>query len=130
MLKYRLILLIIGAIRATTMPGQSTTDHPMLKLNTEDLSMVASFVLASGSIKALAKEYAVSYPTMRQRLDALIERLKRLVDGGEREPLSDYLADLIAKGQLAPSMATQIRSLHRQELAKYDLHKSNGDEQQ
>ncbi len=110
------------------MPGQSTTTHPLLKLSSEDLSMVASFVLASGSIKALAKEYAVSYPTMRQRLDALIERLKRLVDGGEPEPLSDFLADLIAKGQLAPNVATQIRSLHRQELANNDSSKANGDD--
>ena len=106
---------------------QSADSHPLLKLSNEDLSMVASFVLASGSIKALSQEYAVSYPTMRQRLDALIERLRRLVDGGEPEPLSDYLADLIAKGQLAPSMATQIRSLHRQELANNELRKANGE---
>lgn len=110
------------------MTDQSTTTHPLLKLSNEDLSMVASFVLASGSIKALSQEYAVSYPTMRQRLDGLIERLRRLVDGGEPEPLSDYLADLIAKGQLAPSMATQIRSLHRQELAKSHLRKDKGHE--
>ena len=105
----------------------SATTHPLLKLSNEDLSMVASFVLASGSIKALSQEYAVSYPTMRQRLDALIERLRRLVDGGEPEPLSDYLADLIAKGQLAPSMASQIRSLHRQELTNNNLRKANGE---
>ena len=92
--------------------------HPMLKLSGEDLSMVSSFVLVSGSIKALAQQYGVSYPTMRQRLDALIDRLGRLVDGGEPDPVSDYLADLIAKGQIAPSVAQQIRTLHRQQLSK------------
>lgn len=109
------------------MQGQSSTTHPLFELSSEDLSMVTSFVLASGSIKALSKEYAVSYPTMRQRLDGLIERLGRLVDGGEPEPLSDYLADLIAKGQLAPSMASQIRSLHRQELKNKSILKNNGE---
>ncbi len=96
----------------------SHPQHPMLKLSGEDLSMVSSFVLVSGSIKALAGQYGVSYPTMRQRLDALIERLGRLVDGGEPDPVSDYLADLIAKGQIAPSVAQQIRTLHRQQLSK------------
>ena len=55
---------------------------------------------------------------MRQRLDALIERLGRLVDGGEPDPVSDYLADLIVKGQIAPSVAQQIRTLHRQQRSK------------
>ena len=92
--------------------------HPLLKLSGEDLSMVSSFVLVSGSIKALAQQYGVSYPTMRQRLDGLIDRLGRLVDGGEPDPVSDFLADLIAKGQIAPSVAQQIRTLHRQQLSK------------
>ena len=98
--------------------GDTVVSHPILKLSGEDLSMVSSFVLVSGSIKALAQQYGVSYPTMRQRLDALIDRLGRLVDGGEPDPVSDFLADLIAKGQMAPSVAQQIRSLHRQQLSK------------
>ena len=92
--------------------------HPILKLSGDDLSMVSSFVLVSGSIKALAQQYGVSYPTMRQRLDALIDRLGRLVDGGEPDPVSDFLADLIAKGQMAPIVAPPIRTLHRQQLSK------------
>ena len=96
----------------------SHLQHPILKLSGEDLSMVSSFVLVSGSIKALAQQYGVSYPTMRQRLDALIDRLGQLVDGGEPDPVSDFLADLIAKGQMAPSVAQQIRTLHRQQLSK------------
>ena len=98
--------------------NESHPQHPMLKLSGEDLNMVSSFVLVSGSIKALAQQYGVSYPTMRQRLDAMIERLGRLVDGGEPDPVSDYLADLIVKGQIAPSVAQQIRTLHRQQLSK------------
>ena len=91
--------------------------NPILKLSGEDLSMVSSFVLVSGSIKALAGQYGVSYPTMRQRLDAMIERLRGLMDGAEPDPVSDCLADLIAKGQIAPGTANQIRTLHRQQLS-------------
>ena len=90
--------------------------NPILKLSGEDLNMVSSFVLVSGSIKALAQQYGVSYPTMRQRLDAMIERLRGLMEGAEPDPVSDCLADLIAKGQIAASTANQIRTLHRQQL--------------
>lgn len=34
-----------------------------------------SFVLSSGSLKEMALRYRVSYPTVRNRLDDLIERL-------------------------------------------------------
>ena len=75
--------------------------------------MVTSFILVSGSIKDLATQYGVSYPTMRQRLDRLIERVRHLVDGTEADPLSDYLADLLTRGHLSPDVARRIRELHR-----------------
>ena len=94
--------LCLGLFKITEISSMSDPNesHPMLKLSGEDLSMASSFVLVSGSIKALAQQYGVSYPTMRQRLDALIDRLGRLVDGAEPDPVNDYLADLIAKGQI------------------------------
>jgi len=75
--------------------------------------MVTEFVLVSGSIKNLARRYGISYPTMRQRLDRLIERVRKLVEGGPSDPLSDYLADLLSKGLLSPGVARRIRELHR-----------------
>jgi len=79
--------------------------------------MICSFVLVSGSIKQLAREYGVSYPTMRGRLDALIKRLQAHMQGQESNPLSDYLAHLIATGQMPRSAARQVRDLHRTALA-------------
>ena len=93
-----------------------TTCHPLLQLSEEDLNMVAAFALVSGSIKDLARQYGISYPTMRQRLDRLIERLQRLVDGIPSDPLSDYLADLLSKGLVTPDVARRIRELHRAAL--------------
>jgi len=76
--------------------------------------MVCTFVLASGSVKDLAEAYGISYPTMRSRLDALIERLRRHAEGRTVDPVDDYLADLIAKGRMLPGDASKIRELHRQ----------------
>ena len=46
------------------------------RLDTEDVNFIKNFVLASGSIKEMAGAYGVSYPTMRARLDRLIEKIE------------------------------------------------------
>ena len=97
-----------------------TTAHPLLHLEDEDLNMVTAFVLLSGSIKDLASEYGVSYPTMRQRLDRLIERLRKHVEGRATDPLSDYLADLLTSGRITHDIARRIRDLHRRVAADSD----------
>ncbi|EOS7670157.1 DUF2089 family protein, partial [Enterococcus hirae] len=45
-------------------------------LEPEEQVFIKKFLLASGSLKQLAKEYEVSYPTVRLRLDRLIEKIK------------------------------------------------------
>ena len=47
-------------------------------LGEEDLAFLKRFVLASGSLKELAQAYGISYPTVRLRLDRLIEKIKVL----------------------------------------------------
>lgn len=34
------------------------------------------FILASGSLKEMARQYGVTYPTVRLRLDKLIQKIK------------------------------------------------------
>ena len=46
------------------------------ELEGEDLAFVKKFVLASGSLKEVASVYGVSYPTVRLRLDRLIQKIK------------------------------------------------------
>jgi len=46
------------------------------RLSPEDLSFLKRFVLASGSLKAIAKSYSISYPTVRLRLDRLIQKIE------------------------------------------------------
>ncbi len=96
----------------------SHPEHPLLALPREDLDLIVELVLESGSLKGLAKSYGVSYPTIRSRLDKVIGRLRNAVEGREPDPLSDMLADLVARGELTASGARAIRDLARAEQAK------------
>ena len=48
----------------------------MINLEEEDMSFIKKFILASGSLKEIAKQYGVTYPTVRLRLDKLIQKIK------------------------------------------------------
>lgn len=48
----------------------------MSGLEDEDLSFLRRFVLTSGSLKDLASYYGVTYPTVRLRLDRLIQKIQ------------------------------------------------------
>lgn len=50
----------------------------LLKLNKEDQEFILAFLLASGSLKEMAKQMKVSYPTMRNYLDDLIQKIQKL----------------------------------------------------
>lgn len=45
-------------------------------LDEEDLNFIKKFLLASGSLKEVASIYGVTYPTVRLRLDKLIQKIK------------------------------------------------------
>ena len=50
---------------------------PLASLSEEDEEFVRRFVLLSGSLKDMAKAMSVSYPTVRNRLDDIVEKLKK-----------------------------------------------------
>lgn len=87
--------------------------HPLLGLSDEDLEFVTRMVLASGSLKELARSYGVSYPTLRARLDRLIARLRQIVDGRPVDPMAELLADLLERGEVASTAARAVLDLHR-----------------
>lgn len=70
-------------------------------------------VLRSGSIKDLAADYGVSYPTIRVRLDRLIDRLRSIAEGTTPDPLTELLASMVERGELSPSHARLIRDTAR-----------------
>ena len=57
----------------------------MTGLEEEDVAFIKRFVLSSGSLKEMAAEYGVTYPTVRLRLDRLIQKI-RLSEAGAEDP--------------------------------------------
>ncbi|PZP48770.1 MAG: hypothetical protein DI598_09435 [Pseudopedobacter saltans] len=49
-----------------------------LQLSREEQAFIMDFFLESGSIKEMAKKANTSYPTMRNKMDDMIEKIKQL----------------------------------------------------
>ncbi|MFK7777851.1 MAG: DUF2089 family protein [Gimesia sp.] len=95
-------------------PHQSPRNkHPLSTLDQENLEFVLQLVLASGSLKDLARYYGISYPTVRSRLDKLITRLQVIIEGREADDMTELLANLVEEGQLASTAAQSILEVHR-----------------
>ena len=75
-------------------------DHWTGALDDEDLAFVKRFVLASGSLKKIAKEYAISYPTVRLRLDRLISKIEMFDAFSRERPFERTLRLCFADGAL------------------------------
>lgn len=48
----------------------------ILSLDKESVEFIRKFILNSGSLKEVAKIYEVSYPTVRAKLDKLIQKVE------------------------------------------------------
>ena len=48
----------------------------MAELEEEDVAFLKNFLLCSGSLKEIAGLYGVTYPTVRLRLDRLIQKVR------------------------------------------------------
>lgn len=48
----------------------------IVSLESEDIEFIRKFVLSSGSLKDMAHIYGITYPTVRLRLDRLIQKIQ------------------------------------------------------
>jgi len=48
----------------------------MANFEDEDIVFIKNFLQASGSLKEIAEHYGVTYPTVRLRLDRLIQKIQ------------------------------------------------------
>ena len=77
-----------------------TTPPPwMADLDEQDLTFVKRFLLASGSLKEVAAQYGVSYPTVRLRLDRLIQKIK-ISETAEADPYVSLVKRLAVDDKL------------------------------
>ena len=79
----------------------------------EDYQFIKRLVLASGSLKELAAEYEVSYPTIRVRLDRLIERIRAVDSVPASDPLQARIRVLVADGEISERAAKKLLEAHR-----------------
>jgi len=85
-------------------------------LSDEDLTFVKRFALASGSLKELAESYAVTYPTIRLRLDRLIEKIRVLDDQQITSDFERLLRAKYAEGRIDMDTLKALLSAHRKEI--------------
>lgn len=92
---------------------------PWLKaLSEEDLTFLRRFILASGSLKDLATEYEVSYPTIRGRLDRLIAKIAAVEEAKVADEFERQVKVMVASGTLTAAIAKQLLIAHRQTKEK------------
>lgn len=71
----------------------------VLALEKEDATFLKNFVLLSGSLKDVAKLYGVSYPTVRLRLDKLIQKIE-LYQNKEEQPFQTFIKGLAVDSKI------------------------------
>ncbi len=94
--------------------------HWIELLEEEDLAFLKRFVLASGSLKELAQAYAISYPTVRLRLDRLIAKIE-IFDVSRCRSMSDFertLRGLHVDGKIDLATLKTLLAAHRKESEK------------
>ena len=77
-------------------------------LSEEELQFIKRFVLASGSLKDLAKQYQVSYPTLRIRLNRLIDKINIADESGGENPFLLKVRLMVAEGTLTHAAAKSL----------------------
>jgi hypothetical protein len=87
-------------------------------LEDEDVSFIKRFLLASGSLKELASVYGISYPTVRLRLDRLIEKVRLL----DRESVASEFERVLrmqhAEGKIDRQTLKQLLDAHQADITR------------
>ena len=68
-------------------------------LEDEDIAFIKKFLLASGSLKEVAKQYNVTYPTVRLRLDKLIQKIQ-ISEQKNQDPYIDMIKRLTVNDKM------------------------------
>jgi hypothetical protein len=84
-------------------------------LTDEDLVFVRRLVLASGSLKQLAADYGISYPTVRLRLDRLIAKITILESQEINSEFERVLRAQHAEGNIDAETLKTLLAAYRNE---------------
>jgi len=78
---------------------------PLARLRYEDQVFASEFVRSHGSIKDMEKAFGISYPTVKNRLNRIIEQLQ-LVEVAS-SPAPDDALDLLERGEISADEAAE-----------------------
>lgn len=85
------------------------------ELSEEDWQFVKRLILASGSLKEVAAQYGISYPTVRVRMNRIIEKVEILESAQARSGFHRKLQLMVAEGQLDFATAKKLLKIYEQE---------------
>lgn len=88
-------------------------------LDDEDIAFIKKFLLASGSLKEIANIYGVTYPTVRLRLDRLIQKIQ-ISEDNSNEPYISLIKRLAVNEKLDFDTAKVLISEYKK-IKKEDL---------
>ena len=81
-------------------------------LEDEDLTFIKKFLLSSGSLKQMAELYGVTYPTVRLRLDRLIQKIE-MNDQAAPDPYIELIKKLALAEKLDYDTARLLAAGYR-----------------
>lgn len=84
----------------------------MAGLEDEDVVFIKKFLLASGSLKEIAKQYKVTYPTVRLRLDKVIQKVQ-MSENGMNDPFIALIKRLALDEKLDFDTAKMLISAYK-----------------
>lgn len=84
----------------------------LVGLEEEDLTFIKRFLLCSGSLKELAQSYGVTYPTVRLRLDRLIQKI-RIGEEAAADPFVSLIKRLAVEEKLDFGTAKVLIAAYR-----------------
>lgn len=84
-------------------------------LSAEDMEFIKKFILGSGSLKEIAKSYGVSYPTVRLRLDKIIQNIELQEKEGS-QPFSTFVMKLVIDDKIDLEVAKSIVDKYKESM--------------
>ena len=85
------------------------------RLDEEEADFLKRFILMSGSLKLLAKSYDISYPTVRLRLDRLIEKIKVWESQDIKSEFERALLIEFAEGRITMATLKNLRAAYHRD---------------
>ncbi|MDQ7844835.1 MAG: DUF2089 domain-containing protein [Armatimonadota bacterium] len=95
---------------ATTIEGRFTLGG-LARLDPEQVRFVETFLKVRGNLKEMERELGVSYPTVRARLDAILQAMGYAVEAARAEESAERrreVLDQLQAGQITVDEAVRL----------------------